>query len=449
MLAVADRAFTCTGVEIDEAYADVAAKLFSVDGVEIVEGDFFQFAKDSSRIGAFDVLVANPPYVRHHHIPFDCKVGLQAHVLRSLGMQVNGLSGLYVYFVLLADALLRTGAVASWLIPSEFLYTNYGKTLREYLSTKVTLLGIHLFASEDVQFDDALVSSCIVTYRKAAPSPGDTFQFTSGCYEIPSSRVTLKIETLDPLAKWTFRMTGTCADGAGLTLADLFHVTRGIATGNNGYFILDEEKMEHLGLERETVIPLLPGPRHLKTAVIEADERGEPCVDKPRFLLSINAPREEVSRRFPSANRYLEEGERSGVADGGLCRMRKRWYAQEKREPPLYLASYMGRAGGDGKQAIRFFLNRSKGIATNGFICLYPKPFLRGLLAKSDTRETELLALLNAIPVDCMDAAGRHYGGGLKKIEPRELSGVRLPDVPVWLKPPEKQDDLLGLITKD
>ena len=70
--------------------------------------------------------------------------------------------------------------------------------------------------------------------------------------------------------------------------------------------------------------------------------------------------------------------------------------------------------------------------------CLYPKPFLRDLLTASDGRAEELLACLNATPPECVYAAGRSYGGGLKKIEPKELSGMTLVNLPDWLVVPEQ-----------
>jgi len=139
-------AFLFTGVERDPDYADICKSVFASKNVRIVEGDFFIVSETEAFQASADVLVANPPYVRHHHLAFEDKLRLQSRVLRELGIQISGLSGLYVYFILLADRLLRAGAVASWLIPGEFLYTNYGKALREYLLKRVTLLRLHTFA---------------------------------------------------------------------------------------------------------------------------------------------------------------------------------------------------------------------------------------------------------------------------------------------------------------
>ena len=437
-------AFLFTGVERDPDYADICKSVFASKNVRIVEGDFFIVSETEAFQASADVLVANPPYVRHHHLAFEDKLRLQSRVLRELGIQISGLSGLYVYFILLADRLLRAGAVASWLIPGEFLYTNYGKALREYLLKRVTLLRLHTFASEDVQFDDALVSSCIVTYRKAPPPADAEFEVTEGRYGASGFGRKWRCAELSSFSKWVFKEQSETGKSQGVTVGDLFRVTRGIATGNNGFFVLDEEHVSMAGIERDALTPLLPGPRFLRDAVIDADDQGEPQIEKRRYLLSLDAQPEEVERRYPRAYQYLQEGERAGVPSGGLCKMRKLWYQQEKREPPQYLVSYMGRANPVTGQSVRFFLNRSKGIATNGFICLYPRPFLVDLLSGRPDRETELLACLNAVPPGHVDVAGRQYGGGLKKIEPRELSVMTVEKLPNWLCMPDQQQELFG-----
>ena len=436
--------FLFTGVEIDPAYSRICVELFGNSGVKVINGDFFDYAQSALAQSSGDLLVANPPYVRHHHIDFDLKNQLQERVGRELGIQASGLSGLYVYFILLSHRLLRDGAVASWLIPSEFLYTNYGRALREYLLTRVTLLRLHRFATEDLQFSDALVSSCVVTYRKAPSPPDAEFTFTEGEFMASDDGRTVSSATLDFRSKWSFAPTGAAPDEAGATLGDLFRVTRGIATGNNDFFIVGAEQALQLGLEDEALTPMLPGPRDLHTEIIDADANGRPLIDKPRYLLSLDLPLEEIEARYPAAHRYLKNGEEQGVSDGGLCKMRKFWYAQEKRPPPPFLVSYMVRTDSNGRNALRFFLNKSTAIATNGFLCLYPRPFLAARLKERPERGEEILALLNAIPGARIVSAGRHYGGGLKKVEPKELAGVRLPELPAWLDTPARQPGLFG-----
>jgi hypothetical protein len=45
----------------------------------------------------------------------------------------------------------------------------------------------------------------------------------------------------------------------------------------------------------------------------------------------------------------------------------------------------------------------------------------------------ELGQALNDVPAECVLQAGRAYGGGLHKIEPKELLEVQLASAPAWL----------------
>ena len=103
---------------------------------------------------------------------------LKAQLAQSLQMSISGLAGLYCYFLLHAHDWMEEDGLAVWLIPSEFMDVNYGATVRRYLSERVTLLQIHRFCPTDVQFTDALVSSAVVIFRKAAPPEGHTVRFS-------------------------------------------------------------------------------------------------------------------------------------------------------------------------------------------------------------------------------------------------------------------------------
>ena len=69
-------------------------------------------------------------------------------------------------------------SLSIWLIPSEFMDVNYGSALKEYLLNRVDLVRIHRFDPNEVQFEDALVSSAVVWFRNRAPVPGSAPEFT-------------------------------------------------------------------------------------------------------------------------------------------------------------------------------------------------------------------------------------------------------------------------------
>jgi hypothetical protein len=202
--------------------------------------------------------------------------------------------------------------------------------------------------------------------------------------------------SVDPTEKWTFS-DSIKFSSEGILLEEIFHVTRGLATGNNDFFLLDEEEILKDRIDPNFLIPILPGPRDIHASIIEPDSSGKPDVDNKRYLLSITQSPEEIQKKFPSIHDYLQEGLKQGVHKGYLCQSRKVWYFQEKRAPPLFLATYMGRDNANEKSSIRFILNRSNALATNSYICLYPKPTLRRFLLGHNSREEELLEALNSI----------------------------------------------------
>ncbi|NER52886.1 MAG: XamI family restriction endonuclease, partial [Symploca sp. SIO1A3] len=231
---------TYTGVEIDALYAQICEELFSEFGCNVLNQDFFSFIESEESQENFDCVITNPPYVRHHHFASETKKQYKEKVLRTLGISVSGLAGLYIYYILLCDQLLKDGAVASWLIPSEFLYVNYGRALREYLYNYVSLIRIHRFDAQNVQFNDALVSSCIITYRKQKPAADLLFSVTRGTYENPAMHYEIPRSCISHSEKWNFSELEQADTEDGIALEKLFQITRGLATGNNDFFILDQ-----------------------------------------------------------------------------------------------------------------------------------------------------------------------------------------------------------------
>src|SRR6202171_2912785 len=230
-----------TGIELDPLFAEVAQNLWGKSGLHVVQGDF---TKQQAPVHRFNLVLTNPPYVRHHHLESDAKERLKAHLARTLHMDISGLAGLYCYFLLLCHDWMEEQGLAIWLIPSEFMDVNYGVTLRRYLTERVTLLHIHRFCPTDVQFTDALVSSAVVVFRKSSPPPahGVLFSF-AGPIESPTTEALVPLDVLRHSRKWTqFPARTNFENTDEPTLGDLFVIKRGLATGSNSFFIRSEER---------------------------------------------------------------------------------------------------------------------------------------------------------------------------------------------------------------
>jgi hypothetical protein len=206
-------------------------------------------------------------------------------------------------------------------------------------------------------------------------------------------------------------------------LGDLFTIRRGLATGNNAFFILPRGKARQLDLPEEWLRPILPPPRRLPDPVIEAEPDGFPRLEPQLVLIDCRLPELAVRERYPGLWRYLEDGKRRQVHTSYLASRRTPWYAQEERPAPPFLCTYMGR-NGKGRKPFRFLWNQSQATAPNVYLLLYPKGELKNVLKRQPELCHKIFAALQSLDTANITGNGRVYGGGLFKMEPKELAGI-------------------------
>src|SRR5213594_231051 len=87
------------GFELDCSYGHPARELWSEDGLEVRFEDFTHAKPPSSDQEKFNFVISNPPYIRHHHLAAADKQRLRSLAQRACGANINGLAGLYCYFL--------------------------------------------------------------------------------------------------------------------------------------------------------------------------------------------------------------------------------------------------------------------------------------------------------------------------------------------------------------
>lgn len=417
-----------SGVEVDRRFAAAASSLWGGTGLEVTRADFTKLdpPQDEDR---YNLVLTNPPYVRHHHLCQEDKKRLKSRISCELHLDVSGLAGLYAYFLLLSHAWMTDGGIGVWLLPSEFMDVNYGKAIKEYLTRHVRLLHIHRFQPSDVQFCDALVTSAIVVFQKHKPTRRARPLFTLGGSILKAqARATVSLEDLERARKWTVfpgeRTHVSTSSEEGVTLGDLFKIKRGIATGANSFFIIPLKQAIDRAIPAEAIRPILPSPRLIEVSTIEADKNGWPRVEPQLALIDTALPEKDIQKAHPALWEYLKLGLDQHIHEGYLASRRTPWYSQEQRDPAPFLCTYMGRSGPSGTKPFRFIWNKSRAIAPNVYLMLYPKGCLKQALEAQPGLCRRVLTGLEEIGLQELVENGRVYGGGLHKVEPKELAAI-------------------------
>lgn len=427
------------GIELDPNFVNAARTLWSETDLTVTQADFTELSPPPED-NRFNLILTNPPYVRHHHLSQSQKPLLQQKVAERLNIKISGLAGLYCYFLLLSHDWLAQRGIAYWLIPSEFMTVNYGAALRRYLSTHVTLLQIHRFSPDDVQFADALVTSAIVVFQKSAPPNNHHALFTFGDgLSKPHNKQRIPIAELKSSERWAnFSENGAPHTETASTihsLGQLFTAKRGLATGANNFFIIPRDQAEELGIPSQYTKPILPSPRHLQVSVIESLPDRYPDIPVPLSLIDCNLPEETIREEAPHFAAYLQSGKERHIHEGYLASRRTPWYSQERRPPAPFLCTYMGRTKRHDARPFRILWNKSQATAANVYLMLYPKRFLQHALDQDATLYKSLFEIFQTLKAEYYLKESRVYGGGLHKLEPKELARLSAKPFLSLLKP--------------
>jgi adenine-specific DNA methylase len=395
----------------------------------VLLADFFDLSPLT--LGYFSAVVCNPPYTRHHELSPEYKEKIARVVERETGLKVSRLSSLYLHFFLHASTFLSEGGRLAFITPSEWMEASYGYPLRLLFKRSLRLRAILLFREDALAFPGVLTRACITLAEKGGPA-GRALLLK--LREWPTTSELLEaveegregdlgwgkakladLELLDPNSSWTplFEKEWTPPPGT-VELGELAKVVRGIATGANEFFLLSESDARRWGIEREFLKPAVPSARSLAKLgclILKPSDwdflraKGEKV-----YLFWCRKRRNELEGT--RALEYIEKGEESGYHQRYLTRHRSEWWWLEEREPPDAFLIYMFRRG------LRAILNEAKVLAPNTLHCVY---FRERRYAKA------VLAYLNS-SIALELAQHRVYGGGMRKIEPREAEKIPVPD---------------------
>jgi hypothetical protein len=395
--------------------------------------------KNPQGVPKMDAVVSNPPYSRHHELTQKEKEWINTVAESDSTQSISKRAPMYLYFYVHAAQFLDPGGRLSFVTPSEFLETNYGENLKEFLKENFHIRGFAITGPELSIFDNARTTSCISFLEKKEPrSPSTCTTTFVELSEWPGTNDLLTAvhgdaegeteygtvnrmpqESLDPESKWTnhFSSESTITISNLKPFREVADIKRGIATGKNGYFCLSEEDVKDWELDKKHLSQLVRRADQLDQFSCTQEDWEEWRETGDTVWLLYHVPDEFTDIDDSELLAYLEHGEEVGADDSYLAHNRNPWYQVDRRGPPDVFATYMSKNG------FQFVHNETDVRSLNNLHNIY----LSDEYTKTETKA--LLAYLNSQIVNqLIGQSGRTYSEGMKKIEPNELKDIPVID---------------------
>jgi adenine-specific DNA-methyltransferase len=405
------------GFEIDKTISDYAKRHFSdVHNIELLLEDYIY----SDWKQKYDGIICNPPYFKFHD--FDNK-NIIKEIESNLKCKLNGFTNLYTLFLLKSIHQLNTNGRCAYIIPSEFLNSDYGKLIKSYLVKSKTLRYIIVIDFEENVFDDALTTASILFCANDNLTGKVQFSNIHSLHDLSkletlianypfaiNAKQSYSFSELNPEIKWkAYYQTQNGIKFKNLVPFSTYaKVVRGIATGSNEYFTFNLSKAKAFGISEKFLLPCICSAKDAKTSFFTSkDFELLSQNDKTVFLFNAqNASNEKVQD-------YIVKGELEKVNLKYLTACRRPWYSLENRPPSPIWVSVFNRTG------LRFIRNEANISNLTSFHCIYPNQ--TELFSKINI-DLLFAYLLTVTAKKIFEDNSREYGNGLQKFEPNDLN---------------------------
>jgi len=263
----------------------------------------------------FDAVVGNPPYVRQEQLSENKEFFKKAYANVWAGT-----ADLYVYFFARAFSILRERGRLGYISSGQFMRAGYGKGLRNFLSQR-RLLTIVDFADNPV-FDDAATLPAIYLAQKENPRyPVGYSKISRGAFNnVLELRANGQVNALEPVldnklkelepesltpSGWTLASVEENAilrqmRKVGVPLSEYVEdIYRGVLTGYNKAFFIDEATRNHLINED-------PNSERLIKPLLVGDDVRHYYIRWPHRYLIFTHRGVDIEK-YPAIKRHLEQ----------------------------------------------------------------------------------------------------------------------------------------------
>lgn len=413
-----------TGYDVDKVIYKESLKVFKgSNSVNLMLKDYID--NDDNWDEEYDGIVCNPPYFKFHD--YDNK-SIISKINQKLNIKLTFHTNLYALFLLKSISQMKKNGRCAYIVPSEFLNSDYGEKVKRYLIYSKKLRHIIAFNFKENVFDDALTTSAIIlcandefcdtiafSYIKDITELEKVGQIISEYPNNKNSDFIYAINKIRADVKWKNYYSPTYIPKFKnlVQFTTYAKVMRGIATGSNEYFTFNLSKVISSGIDMHNMQPCICHSSDVSGLCFTSDDFNSLLYsDKNVYILNpVNIQDEKLQV-------YISIGEEKEINKRYLTSKRIPWYSMERREPSPIWVNVFNRHG------LRFVRNETSALNLTTFHCIYVSDNLFGV-------DADLLFayLISDTAKKLFSISGREYGNGLSKFEPNDLNKSMMLDI--------------------
>ncbi|WP_321469254.1 N-6 DNA methylase [Halarcobacter sp.] len=395
--------------EIDTTLESYNSKLYEIFNSKIkIEYEDYLYADWQKK---FDFVIANPPYFKHIHMKN--KDYIRKIFEKETNFKFSSSTNIYCWFLIKSISQLSNKGKLCFIIPSDFLNANYGIKIKEFLLKNNILERIIRFDFKTELFDDAITTSCILFINKNKIEKKVDFTTILNINDINKKyseldSIEYNIDALDCKKKWRnyFDKPKNLLYQNLTQFNNIGKVKRGIATGDNDFFIFTKSKAKELNIGNECLIPCICKASYMKDIKVLNDNIINTFIKENEEMFLFNGLKASSTAEL----NYIKQAEEKEINKKYLLSKRKPWFKLENKASADFLVSVLNRT------KLNFILNNTNIINLTCYHGLYLNENLKIY------KDLLFLYLNSNTAYELFTLEKREYGSGLIKFEPNDIN---------------------------
>lgn len=375
----------------------------------------------------YDAIICNPPYNRFQAVTN--RIQIIDEIEKHTGIKYSSYTNLYILFLLKSIYQMSSNGKLAYIIPTEFLNSKYGTPIKEKLLKEKLLRAIINFKNNQELFFNATTTCCILLLDKEEKREVRFYNLES-VSELHSLRLedeekclTVNYETICAERKWREYLNQEVKQKYSnlKQISDFCTVSRGIATGDNGFFCLSKSQIANYRLPRNVVDECVCKSADVKGIIFKREDFLELAnANKSVYLLNIKNVNDSATVE------YIKEGERKELNKKYLLSCRNPWYSMEQKPiAPIWVSS-----------ACRNRLKFVRNIAGVHSLTTFHSIFVNQ--DHQDDINIIFCYFLTPIAQLIIRENRKELGNGLEKFQPNDLKTAKMLDISVISKHDKK-----------